>query len=243
VRVGARALLPAVRASGLARIVPALRVVAGVGVALVLRVVVAGGVGETATSLPAAVMFAGTLLGVVAWGARARGTVLVPESAGSVGEGRGGARPGMAVDGGRRVRGNFLGAPTYTGTLLGVVGGVMLVVLAAGLPRTPLHVWPRPIGMMVVTWTAIVAVISVAEELVFRGVLFDAVARAGGVAVACVVCAVAFAVVHVPLYGWQALPLDVGVGVWLGGLRIVSGGVVAPAVAHTVADLGAWLLV
>jgi hypothetical protein len=39
------------------------------------------------------------------------------------------------------------------------------------------------------------------------------------------------------------LPLDLAVGLLLGGLRIVSGGVLAPAVAHVVADLvGGWLL-
>jgi hypothetical protein len=46
----------------------------------------------------------------------------------------------------------------------------------------------------------------------------------------------------VPLYGWGAVPLDLAVGVWLGGLRLVTGGWAAPAVAHTFADLAAgWL--
>jgi hypothetical protein len=49
--------------------------------------------------------------------------------------------------------------------------------------------------------------------------------------------------VHVPLYGWRALPLDLGAGLWLGGLRVLSGGVAAPAVAHALADRGAWLVV
>ena len=46
-----------------------------------------------------------------------------------------------------------------------------------------------------------------------------------------------------PLYGVGALPLDLAVGLLLGGLRIVSGGVLAPAIAHVIADLaGGWLL-
>ena len=45
---------------------------------------------------------------------------------------------------------------------------------------------------------------------------------------------------HVPLYGWHVVPLDLGVGLFLGGLRLLTGGAVAPAVAHTVADLATW---
>ncbi len=52
----------------------------------------------------------------------------------------------------------------------------------------------------------------------------------------------AFALLHVPLYGWAALPLDLAVGLLLGGLRMVSGGWGAPAVAHTLADLAGWWL-
>jgi hypothetical protein len=52
----------------------------------------------------------------------------------------------------------------------------------------------------------------------------------------------AFGLMHVPLYGWSVLPLDLAAGLWLGGLRVASGGATAPAVAHTIADLVAqWL--
>jgi membrane protease YdiL (CAAX protease family) len=206
----------------------ALRVVVGVGVALGVRVGVAawvgGGVGEAGTSLAAAGVFAALMLAIA-------------------------VRPaGHAAFGARRAAADERGRPLHReivsgGIGVGIAGGAVLVVLAAVLPRTPLHVWPRPHGVTVLTWTVLVAFVAVAEELVFRGVLFDAVARAAGVFAACAVCAVAFAIVHVPLYGWQALPLDIAVGVWLGGLRMLSGGVAAPAVAHTVADMGAWFLV
>jgi membrane protease YdiL (CAAX protease family) len=54
---------------------------------------------------------------------------------------------------------------------------------------------------------------------------------------------VLFALIHLPLYGVGALPLDLAVGLLLGGLRIISGGVLAPAIAHVIADLaGGWLL-
>ena len=45
---------------------------------------------------------------------------------------------------------------------------------------------------------------------------------------------------HVPFYGWHVVPLDLGVGVFLAGLRLASGSVAAPAIAHIVADLATW---
>jgi hypothetical protein len=47
---------------------------------------------------------------------------------------------------------------------------------------------------------------------------------------------------HVPLYGWHVVPLDLGVGLWLAGLRLATGGIAAPAIAHTIADLATWWL-
>jgi membrane protease YdiL (CAAX protease family) len=51
-----------------------------------------------------------------------------------------------------------------------------------------------------------------------------------------------FALVHVPFYGWNALSVDFAAAVWLTGLRLSSGGVGAPAIAHVVADLVTWWL-
>ncbi len=52
----------------------------------------------------------------------------------------------------------------------------------------------------------------------------------------------AVGLLHVPLYGWTALPLDLAVGLLLGGLRMAAGGWGAQAVAHPVADLAGWWL-
>ena len=54
--------------------------------------------------------------------------------------------------------------------------------------------------------------------------------------------AMAFALLHVPVYGWHVLPLDLAVGCGLGALRLLTGGVTAPAVAHVGADLAGWWL-
>ncbi|HXA29304.1 MAG TPA: CPBP family intramembrane glutamic endopeptidase [Candidatus Angelobacter sp.] len=203
-------------------LLPALSLLAGVGVALVARVVVAGSAGP-AQSVPAALVFSVLLFGVAAAKFLSSQAPL-PHVAVE------GAQRGTGVRGRSRV------------VALGAAGGGVLVLLVVLLPGLPVQLWPRPSAAAAVPWTLLVACIAVAEEVVFRGVLFDAVARLGGAVCAAVVCALAFAAVHVPLYGWRALPLDLGVGLWLGGLRVLSGGVIAPAVAHAVADCGAWLV-
>ncbi len=83
---------------------------------------------------------------------------------------------------------------------------------------------------------------AIGEEAILRGALFDAIDEAGGLLAAVVLTSVAFALIHVPLYGWHVVPLDLGVGVWFAGLRLVSGRVAAPAIAHALADLATWWL-
>ena len=52
----------------------------------------------------------------------------------------------------------------------------------------------------------------------------------------------AFALLHVPLYGWHVVPLDLGVGLAFAGLRLTTRGIAAPAAAHAIADLATWWL-
>jgi membrane protease YdiL (CAAX protease family) len=91
-------------------------------------------------------------------------------------------------------------------------------------------------------WAAIVSAVAVAEELVLRGSLFTLLERACGPFAAVALTAIAFALLHVPLYGWGVVPIDLAVGVWLGGLRLLTGGPAAPAVTHVLADLASWWL-
>jgi membrane protease YdiL (CAAX protease family) len=92
-------------------------------------------------------------------------------------------------------------------------------------------------------WATATAVVATAEEAFLRGALFDALDRWRGANVAVVGAAVAFALLHVPLYGWHVLPLDLAVGLALGALRLAAGTWTAPAVAHVGADLAGWWLV
>jgi membrane protease YdiL (CAAX protease family) len=124
--------------------------------------------------------------------------------------------------------------------LLGLAG-VVLVCLPATLEHLVDGRAPnRSAGF--VTWALAVTVVATAEEVFLRGTLYDAVQARLGEVSAIVVGAVCFALLHVPLYGWYVLPLDLAVGVVLGGLRQQSGTPAAPAVTHVGADLVGWFV-
>ncbi|MEO8273254.1 MAG: CPBP family intramembrane glutamic endopeptidase, partial [Chloroflexota bacterium] len=151
---------------------------------------------------------------------------------------------GLVLPGDRPLRrpppGSFAGP-----LVIGVVFGLALVALAwAGAAIGGLTILPglgRPAAPFL-PWAVITIVVASAEEALLRGRLFTAVQRAGGITAAVLVTALAFALMHVPLYGWTVVPLDLAVGIALGGLRLATRGVVAPAAAHAVADLATWWL-
>jgi membrane protease YdiL (CAAX protease family) len=99
-----------------------------------------------------------------------------------------------------------------------------------------------PPGGAYLPWAIVVAAVAAAEEAFLRGALHERVEAAAGPVPAVGVGAIAFAALHVPLYGLAAAPLDLAVGLWLGWLRVVTGGWAAPAVAHVGADLAGWWL-
>src|SRR4029078_2409758 len=84
---------------------------------------------------------------------------------------------------------------------------VPLVVLASSRGVTP-----PGTGTAYISWAAATIVVATAEEMFLRGALFDSLRRWRGADVAVVGAAVAFAALHVPLYGWHVLPLDLAVG-------------------------------
>jgi membrane protease YdiL (CAAX protease family) len=126
---------------------------------------------------------------------------------------------------------------------------VALAVLGVALLCLPVLVRQAPTGLGAhrpgggfAGWAAVVAVVAVAEEAFLRGVLYRRVEAAAGVSAAVAVTAVCFAGLHVPLYGWASVPLDLAVGLWLGWLRHAAGTWAVPAAVHTAVDLVAWWL-
>ena len=122
---------------------------------------------------------------------------------------------------------------------LALVGLVLAGAVIGGSPIAP--GLSRPAAPFL-PWAAITILVAAAQEGILRGVLFDRLRTAGGIAAAIAITTILFALIHVPLYGWHVVPLDLAVGLGLAGLRLSTGTFVAPAVAHATADLATWWL-
>ncbi len=150
---------------------------------------------------------------------------------------------GVVLIGGVALVGWRPAAPTprqlVAGGVVGLAGGMTLVGLAL-VTRWPGPWLPFDPAGSFMPWAAVTVLVATGEELMLRGALFDALDESSGTVAAIIVTSAAFALLHVPLYGWYVVPLDIGVGLFLGGLRLLSGGTAAPAVAHAVADLATW---
>ena len=112
--------------------------------------------------------------------------------------------------------------------VLGIgLAGVGAAALAAGRPVAfPSTAWAIPLALLA----------AVAEEALLRRVLYARLEPAG-IAVAIGVTAVLFALLHVPLYGWAAFPVDLGAGLLLSWQRWASGTWTVPAATHAAANL------
>jgi len=102
------------------------------------------------------------------------------------------------------------------------------IAAAAGRPpaRAPFVSWALPLAMLA----------AVAEEALFRRAAYGALERCGAL-VAVGATALAFALVHVPLYGVAAFPVDLGAGLLLSWQRWASGTWTVPAATHAAANL------
>ncbi|MDQ1709909.1 MAG: Type prenyl endopeptidase Rce1-like [Frankiaceae bacterium] len=77
---------------------------------------------------------------------------------------------------------------------------------------------------------------AISEELFFRRLVQGVLARRGAV-IAAAGSALLFAAVHVPIYGFWVLPLDLGAGALLAWQRTATGTWTVPAVTHVLANL------
>jgi CAAX protease family protein len=109
---------------------------------------------------------------------------------------------------------------------LGVAAFALGRLLSSGAAR------PVPMGLAL----ALNTLAAVAEEAFFRRLVYGTLLR-GGAAAAVVGSAVAFAAVHVTVYGPWVLPLDLAAGLVLGWQRWASGSWRVPALTHVVANL------
>lgn len=107
----------------------------------------------------------------------------------------------------------------------------MVAVAAAGVVAGPA---PDPRVGAAAAGLGLLA--AVAEEALFRRLLYARLARYGAV-VAVLGSATLFALVHLPAYGTAALPVDLGAGLLLSWQRFASGRWTVPAVTHAVANL------
>jgi membrane protease YdiL (CAAX protease family) len=120
--------------------------------------------------------------------------------------------------------------PVATAFLLGVVALAGAAVVAG-----------TPVPFARVAWVLPLSIVAaVAEEALFRRVAYGGLARFGAV-VAVVGSAVLFAVVHGPLYGVAALPVDLGAGLVFGWQRWATGSWTTPAATHAAANVVAVL--
>ena len=133
-----------------------------------------------------------------------------------------------------------------TDLAIGAIGGLVLIgiplgIRASGIGGAAMHPDPGTFFAFP-TWAALTILVAVAEEVVLRGVVMDIGLASIGVLPTVAVSSLAFALLHVPFYGWGVVPLDIAVGIWLCGLRLVTGSVAAPTAAHALADLATWWL-
>ena len=112
-----------------------------------------------------------------------------------------------------------------------VVATGSLAVAAAALSAGPSI--PVPWGPAALPLALMAAI---AEEALFRRVAYARLEHFG-VAIAIVVTAGLFALVHLPAYGLAALPVDLGAGLLFGWQRWASGDWTAPAATHAAANL------
>ncbi len=91
---------------------------------------------------------------------------------------------------------------------------------------------------------AVVAGAPLAEELVYRGVVYGAVLRRWGISAAYLITVVVFAFVHVMTYGldWYSLAQVLVLSVFLTGIRAVSRSLIPCIISHVVANLYATLV-
>ena len=128
--------------------------------------------------------------------------------------------------------GAFGGRPAGLWPSLGVFAlGVAAFTVGRWVVDVPAFM---PAGLAVAV--ALNALAAVAEEAFFRRYLYGLLAPSFGTVAAVVGTAAAFALVHVTLWGWWVLPLDLAAGLVLSWQRAASDRWSVPAATHVLAN-------
>ena len=144
--------------------------------------------------------------------------------------------PTAAVSTARRAR-QAMGQRSMATWLGAVALGVGALLIAGRLPGL-LGIGLRGLvvrraGAWAITASALAGV---AEELFFRRLVYGWL-QLWGPAAAIGGSAVLFAAIHVPVYGFAVLPIDMAAGLLLGWQRWITGGWTASGVTHVMANL------
>jgi membrane protease YdiL (CAAX protease family) len=127
------------------------------------------------------------------------------------------------------VPGGVATRPLPAGLVLAIGGaGVLLAAWVAGPPVPTAASTAAPLMNLLA---------AVAEEALFRRLAFGWLHARHGVTIAVLGTATAFALIHVPVHGIEALPVDLGAGLLLSWQRAASGSWSVPAATHAVANL------
>lgn len=124
--------------------------------------------------------------------------------------------------------------------LTAVALGIAAMLIAGRLPGL-LGLRPHGAGRIVVRAAPVAVAASViaavAEEIFFRRLVYGWLVTTWGAAVAIGGSALAFAAIHVPVYGFVVLPIDTAAGLLLGWQRWMTGGWSASGLTHVAANL------
>ena len=106
---------------------------------------------------------------------------------------------------------------------------ILLGLRAHGAERLTIHAAPAAVAASVVA--------AVAEEIFFRRLVYGWLDASWGTAAAIGGSALAFAAIHVPVYGLAVVPIDTAAGLLFGWQRWMTGGWSASGLAHVAANL------
>ena len=122
--------------------------------------------------------------------------------------------------------------PVWTVVAIGMGATIVTFAARVGGPAPPLAATTSALPLA--------ALAAVAEEALFRRLLYGRVEALGAPATIAAT-ALAFALLHVPLYGVASFPLDLGAGLLLSWQRWASGSWAAPGLTHVAANVLATL--